>query len=184
MALLPCLYHKHPLTSMIIRDELLNEHSKEQAAKIAGYACAGKRNFQELINCFLDKDWRIAQRAAWSVSMAAEKNPSLMQPHIKTLVAQLDRTDVHAAVIRNSVRILQQIEIPEAYHGDVMNACFKFIETPSTPAAIKAFSLTVLHRLSAIYPDIKAELKLIIEESYEQETAAFKSRANHLLKNL
>ncbi len=53
-------------------------------------------------------------------------------------VAQLQRADVHNAVIRNCVRVLGAIEIPE----EVMNACFKFIETPSTPVAIKAFALT------------------------------------------
>ncbi|MBS1670911.1 MAG: hypothetical protein JST94_05595 [Bacteroidetes bacterium] len=62
-----------------------------------------------------------------------------------------------------------------------MNACFNFIETPATPVAIKAFSLTILQKLSLQYPEIKQELKLIIEERWEHETAAFKSRARKIL---
>jgi hypothetical protein len=80
--------------------------------------------------------------------------------------------------------VLEAIEIPEVFHGDVMNACFKFIETPSTPVAIKASSLTTLFNLSKIYPEIKQELKTIIEDRMDNETAAFKSRGRKILKAL
>jgi len=84
-------------------------------------------------------------------------------------------------VIRNIVRILEEISIPEAYHGEVLNSCFRCIENPSTPAAIKAFSLTTLFNIPAYYPEIKQELKLIIEESWGTETPAFKSRGRRIL---
>lgn len=169
---------------MNIRAELLKEHSKAQAIKISNYACTSKENFEELMQCFLDKEYRVAQRAAWSVSIAAQHKAEIIQPYIPTLVAQLQNKQAHDAVIRNSVRILQQVEIPEALHGEVMNACFQFVETPATPAAIKAFSLTTLYNLSKLYPEIKPELKLIIEELWDNETAAFKSRGKKILSNL
>jgi len=166
---------------MIIREELLKEHSKEQALKIATYACNSQGNFKELMRCFMDEEYRVAQRAAWSVSWAARKKPEMILPHIQEIVSQLKRKDVHAAVIRNSVRILEDIDIPEEFHGEVMDACFSFIESPSTPVAIKAFSLKTLDNLSRYYPDIKAELKLIIEERWETGSAAFRSRAKKIM---
>jgi hypothetical protein len=171
---------------MNIREELLKEknHSKIQALKISAYACSSPKYFKELMQCFLSNEYRLAQRAAWSVSWSAKKNPELINPYIKDLVAQLSRSDVHDAVIRNSVRILQQIQIPETFHGELMNACFSFIESHTTPVAIKAFSLTALFNLSASYPEIKNELKLLIEERSSHETAAFKSRAKKILKEL
>lgn len=169
---------------MIIREEILKEHSKENALRIATYACQSEKNFKELMLCFSDKEYRVAQRAAWSVSWAAGKKPEMIIPYIKELVAQLQRKDVHNAVIRNSVRILEAIEIPEKFHGAVMNTCFKFIEDPATPVAVKAFSLTTLFNLSKHYPEIQQELKLIIEERWETETAAFKSRGRKILKSI
>lgn len=169
---------------MNIREELLKEHSKKQALKIASYACSSPKHFKELMNCFLKNEYRIAQRAAWSVSWAAIKNPSIILPFIPRLVNQLERKDVHNAVTRNTVRILQKIDIPPEYHGQVMNICFRFIETPSTPVAIKAFSLTTLFNLSQHYPEIKQELKLIIEERWNTETAAFRSRGKKILAQL
>jgi len=42
----------------------------------------------------------------------------------------------------------------------------------------------VLENLSKQYPEIKHELKVIIEERWDYETAAFHSRAKRILKNL
>ena len=168
------------------QEEILKEkiYTKQQALKISEYACSSSKRFKELIHCFLSNEYRLAQRAAWSVSWAAQKNPELIQPYIKDLIEQLPRKDVHDAVIRNSVRILQKIKIPEAFHADLMNNCFAFVESNTTPVAIKAFSLTTLFNLSEIYPEIKNELKLIIEERWNHETAAFKSRGKNILKKL
>lgn len=171
---------------MNIREELLKEknHSKQQALKVSEYACSSAKNFKALMQCFLSNEYRLAQRTAWSVSWAAQKNPDIIQPYIKDLIQQLARKDVHDAVIRNSIRIFQKIEIPKEFHADLMNYCFAFIESNITPVAIKAFSLTTLFNLSKIYPEIKNELQLIIEERWNYETAAFKARARKILETL
>lgn len=49
---------------MNICDELLKEHSRTQALRIAAYANSSKNHFKELMQCFLGKESRIAQRAA------------------------------------------------------------------------------------------------------------------------
>jgi len=41
-----------------------------------------------------------------------------------------------------------------------------------------------LQNLSKIYPEIKQELKTIIEDRWDHESAAFKSRAKKILKDL
>ena len=169
---------------MNVKEALLEDktQNRTKALLVAEYACASAGSFKKMMQCFMANEYRLAQRAAWSVSWAAKKRPSMIQPYIKDLVAQLERTDVHPAVIRNSVRVLEMVDIPEALHGNVMNACFNFIEKPSTPAAIKAFSLTTLYKLSKIYPEIKQELKLIIEDRWNDETPAFKSRGRKILQ--
>jgi hypothetical protein len=167
---------------MNIREEIAREHSRAQALRIANYACSSAKNFKELMRCFMDDEYRLSQRAAWSVSWAAKKKPEMVMPHLKEIVAQLHKKGVHDSVKRNAVRVLEDIDIPESLQGEVMNACFGFIEDPSTAAAIKAFSLTTLFNLSKHYPEIKPELKLIIEERWDTETAAFRSRGKKILK--
>jgi len=86
-------------------------------------------------------------------------------------------------VKRNSVRLLQHIDIPKKFHGEVMDLCFNYVSSPNEPVAVKAFSLTILQNLSTDYPEIKNELKLIIEDRWPHETAAFHSRAKKFLKS-
>ncbi len=171
---------------MNIREELSKQqiHFKTHALAITEFAVSSEENFKELIDCFLSKDIRVEQRAAWSVSWAAQKKPEIVQPYIGILVDQLKRKDVHNAVIRNSLRILEDLIIPEEFHGEVMDACFQFLQNPETAIAIKAFALTVLFNLSKIYPEIKNELRIIIEENMDYETAAYRSRGKKILARL
>lgn len=171
---------------MNIREELIRQqiHFKKHALSITEFAVSSDENFKDLMDCFLSKDIHVAQRAAWSVSWAAQKKPEIVQPYIGILVAQLKRKDVHNAVIRNSLRILEDLSVPEEFHGELMDACFVFIQKRETPIAIKAFALTVLFNLSKTYPDIKNELRFIIEENITYETAAYKSRGKKILANL
>ena len=169
---------------MNIREALLEDvvHNKSIALRVAEYASSSPARFNALMQCFLSDEYRLAQRAAWSVCHAVQKRPRLVQPHIGRLVDQLQRNDVHPAVIRNSLRVLEITGIPEALHGNVLHTCFRLVEQPGTPAAIKAFSLTILCNLSRMYPDILPELKLIIQEQWHRETPAFKSRGKKILQ--
>lgn len=171
---------------MDVRKTILAEkiYLKPTADKVTAYAAKSPENFKELMDCFFSNEYRLAQRAAWSVSYAARKKPVFVKPYLEQIAAMVVRTDVHDALIRNSVRILQEIELPEALHGTIMNACFAFIEKPSTPAAIKAFALTTLHNLSKTYPEIGDEIVAIIEQQWDNETPAFKSRGKKILEQL
>lgn len=163
---------------------ILKEHSKAQTARIVRYVGKDKKKFAELMKCFLEGEYRVAQRSGWPLSICIEKHPELIQPYFKKILDYLDKPGTHEAVARNIVRILQYVEIPKRFHGRVMSACFEFVSTPDTPIAVKAFSLTVLEHLAEIYPEIKPELKVIIEERWDHETAAFRSRARKIMKKL
>jgi hypothetical protein len=161
---------------------LEKEHSKEQRDKIVRYIGNDPERFAALMDLFLKGEYRVTQRAAWPMSYCVGNHPELINPYFKQILPLLKKPGVHDAVIRNIVRILQFVTVPKRYHGQLMAACFDFIASNDVPVAIKAFSLTILENLSKEYPDIKSELKLIIEERWPHETAAFRSRAKKILK--
>ena len=66
----------------------------------------------------------------------------------------------------------------------MVNLCFDYIFSPVEKPAVKASSLTILANLSKEYPDIKQELKTIIEDRWNVETAAFRARGKKILKSL
>ena len=165
---------------MDLRQAILKEHSKKQCTKIVKWVGKNEDRFAELMKLFFNGDDLVAQRASWPMSYCVMAHPNLVEPYFKKLLILLNKPDLHNAIHRNIVRLLQSVEIPEAFEGQVMDACFKFIQNPSTPVAIKAFSITCLENLSKKYPEILPELRLIIEERWDSESAAFRSRAKKI----
>ncbi len=75
-------------------------------------------------------------------------------------------------------RILEGTELPEVMHSELMNICFDAIADPAEAIAVRAISLGILARLAAFYPEIKNEIRLIIDDVMSQApSAAFRSRA-------
>ena len=168
---------------MNLRETLLAVHSKAQSDKVVKWIGNNQQRFDELFKLFISDDYLVVTRAAWPLSYAVQAHPDLIGKHFSKFVRNLQRSNLHDAVKRNSMRILQDISIPKRFHGDIMNTCFDYISDPSEKPAIKAFSLTVLHNLAQQYPDIRNELKLVIETQWENESAAFRSRAKKILKD-
>ncbi len=167
---------------MDLKSAIQEKHSKDQTDQIVQYVGNDKKRFDALMKVFLEGDRLIQQRGGWPLSYCAARNPTLVLPHLGKLLKLLEQPGIHNAVIRNIMRLLQDISIPKRYHGQVMNQCFDFIADPQQLPAIKAFSLTVLEHLATDYPEIIPEIKLIIEDRWEHETPAFHSRARKLLK--
>ena len=167
---------------MNIKTALLKEHSKKQCDVIVKWVGNDQKRFDELFSLFLNDEYRVVQRAGWPIGYCVEKHPSLVQKHFPKLLKNLDKKGIHDAVKRNSIRLLQYVKVPEKFHGEVMDVCFRYISSPTEAVAIKAFSITVLQNLARQYPEILNEIKLVIEERWDYETVAFKTRAKKLLK--
>lgn len=167
---------------MKLREEILKEHSKAQCAKIVNWVGSSRQRFDELFGLFLNDEYRVVQRAAWPVSYCVIAHPGFINKNCKKLINNLKKPNLHNAVKRNSIRLMQDIEIPVQYHGEIMDLCFNYLESPTEPLAVKVFSMTVLANLAKKYREIIPELKLLIEDQLPHQTTGFKSRANKIIK--
>ncbi|MCB0700226.1 MAG: hypothetical protein KDC11_10270, partial [Chitinophagaceae bacterium] len=109
---------------MDIREQLSITNSTENIELVANWVAHDDKKFRQLLKLFLDDEYRIVQRAAHALGKVVDINPEAIQPHIVTLVKKLSEPDVPVAIKRNIVRVLQYIDIPEEYHGALMNVCF------------------------------------------------------------
>lgn len=168
---------------MRLRETILAEHSKANCDKIVQWVGTSQKRFDELFHLFLTSEYRINQRAAWPLSYCVIAHPHFITNHFSKLIKNLHTPGIHDSVKRNTLRLLQQIQIPKQFHGEIMDTCFRYLSSVDEQVAVKAFSLTILHNFSKEYPEIKNEMKLIIEERWEHETPAFHSRAKKFLKS-
>ncbi len=166
---------------MDLRETILKEHSKKNCDKIVSWVGDDQKKFNQLFNLFLNAEYRVTQRAAWPLSYCAIQHPSLIKGNFEKLVNNLRRPGLHDSIKRNTVRLLQHVDIPVEYEGSVMEVCFNYVERPGESVAVKAFSLSILGKLAKQYPEIIPEIKLLINAQISHQSAAFKSRAKKVL---
>src|ERR1700749_5333372 len=102
---------------MILREQLLKEHSRAGCDRIVRWVGGRQERFDELFRLFLTDEYRVVQRAAWPVSYCVINHPVLIKKHFSNLVKNLRKPGIHDAVKRNSVRLLQSVDIPKRYQG-------------------------------------------------------------------
>lgn len=168
---------------MDLRKEVLKEHSRVQAHKIADYVGSNAQRFEALIEVYLAGPYRVTQRAAWPLSLCVEQHSALIGPHLKKVLDYLKKPGIHDAVKRNTMRLLQLITIPKRNQDQVVNLCFDYLLRKQEPVAVKAFSMTVLSKIIHDKPELQQELKIILEDQLPFATPAFRSRAMKILKN-
>jgi len=169
---------------MDLRKQLLKEHSKENRAEIVGYIQHHPSAIVELMDIFLNETYRLIQRSAWVVGDLGRSNPEWIRPYIPQLMEHLKTPALHVAVKRNTMRYFQEIEVEEQYLGDLLDIALKLLSSKEEPVAVKVFSMTVAFNIIKNIPDLKDELRIIIEDQLPYGTPGFKSRGQKTISAL
>ncbi len=167
---------------MNLREALLKEHTKTNTTRIVDYIGDDKNRFAELIDLFFNDVYRVGQRAAWPVSYSGRAHPELITPYIKKMLKNLENP-VHDSVKRNTLRVLQNFDIPKSLQGLAVKQCIRMVES-NEPIAIKVFSITLLGNIAKQHPELKSELRMLIETQIPYASKGFLSRASKVLKSL
>ena len=166
---------------MDIRQALMAVHSKGQAMAIVEFIDDDARRFAELMKHVFAGEYRLTHCAAGVMGYCVELRPGLIRPYLPKLLDCLERDDVHDAVKRNIVRLLQYVEIPRGLAGKVYAHCVDLIDDAGEPVAVRAFAVTVAARIAKLEPDLMNELRLIVRKHLPHTTAAFQKRARQIL---
>ncbi|MFA7687534.1 MAG: hypothetical protein WCY25_06695 [Moheibacter sp.] len=173
---------------MDVYKQLEKEHSKENSLKIVSYIGNDFERFRELMDCFFAKtgDYRVPQRAAYTVSLSFDRQPELILPYREKMIQALQNPELKPGLKRNILRVLQLTEIPENLLGIVYKTVWGFLDNPKEEIAIRAFAMTVLYQISQKFPELKTELHLLILSVLEEAppSPGIQSRGKHILRKL
>jgi hypothetical protein len=169
---------------MNIKEALLQEHSKAQKDKIVAYVGNDKKRFAELMTLMLTAEYRVAQRAAYPVSYCVRKYPALISPWFGKMIQKMSDRTAHDAIRRNALRILEDIDIPEKYCGELFEISNRYLHDIKEPIAVRAFSISVMCNIATKYPDLKTEVKHNAESLLHCGIPALESRSRKVLKQL
>lgn len=167
---------------MTIEEALLKEHSKKQAELIARMAINSEIALKNLVKIYLSSDQKLAQRAAWAITHAVSKKPEIILPFLHQIIKHLHSPGLHDAVIRNGTKILEMIDIPVKHLGIATDLCFKLLSDPTVAIAARCYVMTALCNIMKKEPELRHELKLVIESQLPFASAGFRSRSKKTFK--
>ena len=165
----------------VLQEQIAAEHSKSQTIRIVRWIGHDAERLAALMDIFLGSDYRLTQRSAWVVRYVGEYSPALLGPWHERMIASMNRKPVHGAVKRNVLRMYECIEIPSRLYDALAEIGFSYLADAQEDVAVRCTAMTVLGKICQAVPDLKPELRLLVEEHYEHGSAAFKSRARKVL---
>jgi len=175
------------LPVMNIRDQLLVTHSRANADLVLNYVLADKRRVSVLMDVFLSQVYRESQRSAMVVGDLGRLKPKWLQPYHSAMIAAAGDQN-HDAITRNVMRYFSELpvaELGEAAAGELLDLAFRLFESPHQAIAIRVFSMQVVYNFTELYPELKDELRAVIEITIaEGTTPGFRSRGTKILRKL
>lgn len=169
---------------MDLKEEILKEHSKKQSLAIAKWVGNDKKRFRALMKLFLKGEYRVTQRSAWIIGSCADAHPELIQPYLEKMLHKTQEKNIHVAVKRNVLRILENVTVPEKLTGMSATICFDFLADRKEPIAVRVFAMSVLAQIAKKESGLKEEIRLLVKENMEEEKPAFKARGRKVLAQL
>lgn len=162
-------------------EELLKDHSKEVSMAIANDINGDVEKFKKLLNIFLSKDKKLAQRSALAFYACDDLFPEIIKDFQDDLMKALPNPP-HNAIRRASLRALSKQTISEENLGMCADLCFKFLNDGEEEIAIKVWAMEILKQIVNRIPELKEELRFSLEEQLPYQSAGFKNRAQKILR--
>lgn len=183
-------------TRIWLETQVLAEHSKAQTMRLVRWVGHDMERLEILMELFLNDppsqplpkgrgyQYIFTQRSSWAIRYIGEKAPEIMMPWLPKMVSQLRQPNLHDAIKRNTLTVLEPLDFPESLDDELADLCFGYLANPHEAIAIRCASMTVLEKICRRIPELKSELRLLLEEHLDQESPGFKSRAKKILKLL
>ncbi len=167
--------------SSYIQECLDAGHNKALRDDIVSYVGHSKTRMKELMIYFFHEKWRYNQRSAWAIGEIGTNYPKLIYPYLEKMLANLDIAS-HNAVIRNTMKVISEIDIPEKLEGEIFDRSMKYLEDAKAPVAVRCYSINILENIAANYPELQEDLVAVLKEHLPHGSAGLKYRCRRAIK--
>jgi hypothetical protein len=166
-----------------LADMLMAGNTRFNTELVAAHIGTDEVLFEELITIMVTTKTPLPERAAWVMSTVTDSYPWMIFPHFNRIIDHMFHCS-NSSLNRNILRLLTNIEIPEEKTGEIFEFCYKSLNDQKQPPAVRVHAMQILFNISEKEPDLKPELKLLIENQLENASTGFANRAEKLIKKL
>lgn len=165
-----------------LRFSFKEDDSDGNLRKWARFITENNVDIQDLLG-LLDEDRFTAMRFLWLMGGLVEIDPERVAPMFPYFFEKR-----HTITVPNYDRSLAKFcclaGIPEEIEGEVTDALFQWILDPKVSTSTKSFAVLALFNQTQKYPDLKPELRMVIEDQLDKNGSSFEKRAGKVLEEL
>ena len=176
---------------MNLRKQLAIAHSRANADLILAYLFKNKAETAALwkvVSSSDPADAKLVKRAAMVLGDLGRARPDWLLPYHGRML-RLAAESPDPAIPRAVTRYFSELplaKVTEEDQGALLEASFHYLNDPEATVTMKVFSMTTLGNFAALHPELKDEVRGLIERQVEEgeHTAGFYSRARKVLAAL
>lgn len=171
-------------------------HSREKRMEMALLVSENPQMVQPLLEVAFDDKNPTSSKACWVMEFTAKENLPYLFPYLDRFTEMIGLLKLDSSV-RPMAKICEYLikeyfqkgnsdvkqVLKEKHLQEITSACFDWLIGDHKVAA-QAYSMTCLLLLGRAYGWIHPELKMILEQNYNNGSAAYKARARLTLAKL
>jgi hypothetical protein len=165
-----------------LRLSFKEDDSDGNLRKWARFITENDVDIQDLLG-LIDEDRFTAMRFLWLMGGLVEIDPKRVAPMVPYFFEKR-----HTITVPNYDRSLAKFcwlaGIPEEIEGEVTDALLQWILEPKISTSTKSFAVLALFNQTKKYPDLKTELRIVIEDQLDKNGSSFEKRAGKIMLKL
>ena len=132
------------------------------------------------LTSLIHADKKTAMRFSWLRGSLSEMSPEHVSPVIPYFFNK--RAEITIPNFdRSLAKMLWLCGIPKDIEGEAVDQLFKWLIDPNITVMTKTYALSALQKTIHLYPELKAELVIAIEDQLGKNSGAFDKRAEQVL---
>lgn len=168
---------------MDLRSRLTGIPTGKERALIIREIGYSEEKFLVLLELALHEKDPLAWRATWVLDGCDEMHPGLAKNQISKIIHMLPKLE-SMGVLRSLLRLLCRYEIDERDQGLLIDLCFSYLVSELFSLAVKVHAMQIVYNHVLLYPELKEELRTVIEDQVENNSVGFKSRGKRIISQL
>jgi hypothetical protein len=139
--------------------------------------------FDEILMLALKDEYPLSMRAARIVVLSSFKNINLIKPHTNILLKALSTAKVDG-LKRSILKIFAEfpLHLDDDSIGQLTEISFDLINDRNQSIATRAFAIGILAKVIRKFPDLKFEMKAVLESVLEDGSVGLKKKCSKTLK--
>ncbi len=165
-----------------IATSLLEDVSDNNRKTWSEFIIKNKVPVVELVSLVFEQH-PVGMRFMWMIGHIADTHPSVLLPAARSFF-EVRHKVTFAHYERSLAKLFYYAGIPVEIEGKVIDELFKWLVSSESDVSTRTFAVMALQRAANKYPDLKPELKAVIEDQLSKNSISFQKKAKKILSEL